>query len=268
MADITDALLRQEPEVRAGLAQRGFAIAREVISAAAIEGMRDRWVSHIRTTRARRRFVRGNLVLGEPNFLSYSKIAEWCMYRHFDFPWNSATDDETTRVCDEIHRFRNRLQGFAPDFGTTYNARNYGTYVSTSLYPPGDGMLEMHVDGHGDVPILHFMMPLTFKGEHYRKGGLMIVDTAGVTHDVDADCRPGDLIFFDGRCRHGVEVIEGDQGRLAVFAIPTFFVPAWKGAVALRSFRIWRTELKSRVAALVGAPRGRAPTGGKSATPG
>ena len=251
MADITEALLRQEPELRARLARQGFAIVRGVVPAEAIDGMRSRWLRHLKTTRARRRFVRGELVLGEPNFLSYSKVPEWCMYRHFDFPWNPATDDETSRICDEIHRFRNRLQGFAPEFGTTYNPRNYGTYVSTSLYPPGEGMLKMHPDGHGEVPILHFMMPLTFKGEHYREGGLTIVDSAGVAHDVDAGCRPGDLIFFDGRCRHGVQRIEGAEGRLAVFAIPTYFVPGWKGAVALRSLRIWATELRSRALGLV-----------------
>jgi hypothetical protein len=237
--------------VNAGIAADGYAIVRQVLPREEVLAMRERWLGHIASTKVRRRFVRGELVLGEPNFLSYSDIAEWSMYRHFDFPWNAPTDPATTDVCLAIHRFRNRLQGFDPDYGLAYNPRNYGIYVSTSLYPPG-GMLAFHADGHSDVPILHFMLPLTFRGTEYDEGGLCVTDKTGRKVDIEALVEPGDLIFFDGRQVHGVETIRGGIGRLAIFAIPTFFRPAWKGAVAARSAGIAWREAKSRVRSLLG----------------
>ena len=68
------------------------------------------------------------------------------------------------------------------------------------------------------------MLLLTFKGESYADGGLYMVDREGVRVDVDALVSPGDVIFFDGSCQHGVEPVGGGAGvgRLQMFSIPTF----------------------------------------------
>ena len=106
-----------------------------------------------------------------------------------------------------------------------YNEKNYGIYFSTSLYPSNEGMLEYHSDGHEDTPIVHFMIPLTFKGQDYESGGLNIIDKNKNKVNIDDHCSPGSIIFFDGRLKHGVDLIKGNgYGRLAMFAVPTFLL--------------------------------------------
>ena len=52
---------------------------------------------------------------------------------------------------------------------------------------------------------------------------------------------PGDLIFFDGRCEHWVKQIEANgpdqMGRLAVFAIPTYFEKSALSGMLIRSWQ-------------------------------
>ena len=59
-------------------------------------------------------------------------------------------------------------------------------------------MLKKHSDPHNldSNTILHFMLPLTFKGVDYDSGGLYIIDKHGVEIDVDILTCKGDLIFL------------------------------------------------------------------------
>jgi predicted 2-oxoglutarate/Fe(II)-dependent dioxygenase YbiX len=116
------------------------------------------------------------------------------------------------------------------------------------LYPSEIGMLEPHSDGHGDLPIIHFMVPLSFKKIDYENGGLYLYDKYKNRVDIDELVEPGDVIFFDGRNIHGVDkVIGGTFGRLAIFAIPTFFV---KGGVYELFFRSLKITLKEVISKL------------------
>ena len=47
--------------------------------------------------------------------------------------------------------------------------------IGTSLYH-NEGFLHAHADGHGEDPILHYMLPLTFKGSGFMEGGLVVWD--------------------------------------------------------------------------------------------
>ena len=207
---------------------KGFSIIKDCVSDEFICSQRSRWIPKFTKKNVDKKFVRGNLILGEKNFLSYSEINAWCMYRNFEFLWNKTDDDEAMKIHLEIHRFRNKMQGFDPNFGLNYNNTNYGIYISTSYYPLNLGKLLAHADGHKDVPIVHYMLPFTFKGKHYHEGGLFIKDTSGNIVDLDSLVDPGDVIFFDGRRQHWVDMIKSKDpnslGRLAVFAIPTHFV--------------------------------------------
>jgi len=101
----------------------------------------------------------------------------------------------------------------------------------------------MHADAHGETPILHFMIPLTFKGEDYNEGGLFIENKRGDAVDIDSQCDKGALIFFDGRCSHGVKTIQGKGiGRLVVFAIPTYFETGSRLEVFARSLKVFIEE--------------------------
>lgn len=231
--------------------KNGYYIIRDAIDKNFISQQRERWLRFFNSSLKHKKFVRGSMLMGEPNFSSYANIKPWAMYRFFEFLWNTNDDQEALEVHLNVHRVRNLIQGFSEDYGINYNKDCYGIYVSTSYYPCKVGKLEAHSDGHGDTPILHYMMPLTFKGTHYDSGGLFIEDKKGNIVDVDQTVKAGDLILFDGRCKHYVEKIDSkrsDQiGRLAVFAIPTFFDRSYSIGLIKRTLNIYLFELKQKI---------------------
>lgn len=241
---------------------KGFTIARGAVDGAFITRQRNRWMTYFSGKPKAKNFVRGGLILGEPNFCSYSRIPAWCMYRYFEFLWNENDDQEALNTHLAIHELRNKMQGLPLDSGLRFNQNSYGIYISTSLYEPDKGMLEAHKDGHGEVPILHYMMPLSFKGIDYSAGGLHVKGRDGKIADVDELVRPGDLIFFDGRCEHWVKRIERSNkqqlGRLAVFSVPTFFQKSAFSGMIKRSFQIQKYQISSSLKNIV-APRSRYP---------
>ena len=128
-----------------------------------------------------------------------------------------------------IHKKRNLAQGESEGYGLNYNPQCYGIYISTSYYIPETGFCKVHADAHSkDIPLLHFMLPITFKGIDYKSGGLFCYDKDGKKIDVDEEMKPGSIVFYDGRQEHGVDTIipypEKNLGRLAIFAIPTLFL--------------------------------------------
>lgn len=137
------------------------------------------------------------------------------------------------------------------NFGLILNEQNYGVYISVSLYPDKVGMLKKHSDSHNSDSntILHFMLPLTFKGVDYDSGDLYIIDKHGIEIDVDTLTCKGDLIFFEWYCKHGVNIIQSSNsiGRLAVFAIAYFFQKDANYLVLKRSIKIFLIELLYKI---------------------
>ncbi len=214
-------------QIRIDIAKEGFAIYSNAIDPTCVTELRSFWVNQFKWIKSSTQVVRGNLRLGETNFLSYSESDYWCLFREFAFLWNKPTHDLTTQIGTEIHKIRNIAQGFDPDYGLSYSADRYSMYLSTSWYEPNKGHLQMHVDGHKDVPILQYMLPITHKGRDFDGGGLCLQIGNGPKVDVDAIMKPGSIVFFDARNHHGVEKITCSDpnmiGRIATFAIPTFF---------------------------------------------
>jgi ectoine hydroxylase-related dioxygenase (phytanoyl-CoA dioxygenase family) len=228
------------------LNSNGYCIVKDVINLDILSELKKFWLSYIVDGNVSKKFVRGDLIFGEKNFLSFSKINDWCLYRNFDFLWNEPTNLISQQLCIAVNSVRNEVQGFPLNHGLHYNSDNYGIYISTSLYPPHTGMLKEHSDGHKNVPIVHFMIPLSFKKIDYESGGLFVKDHNGIKVDIDALCSPGDLIFFDGRLPHGVDVIQGGSvGRLAIFAIPCFFNRQSFFNGKVRSLKIFLFEILS-----------------------
>jgi hypothetical protein len=213
--------------IEAEIARDGFKIYPGAVKVEPLSEMREFWANYFRGTRPKVRAVRSNLRLGEENFNSYTDSAQWCLFRDFDFLWNAPSHALTRQLAIEIHRIRNRAQRFDEERGLRYSEDCYGIYVSTSCYPAGAGHLRAHSDGHDGAPILQYMVPFTHKGIDYESGGLFVHDGSGAKVDVDSAMKPGDIVFFDGRLTHGVDTIgaraQGSPGRLASFAIPTFF---------------------------------------------
>ena len=90
---------------------KGFAIVKDCISSEFITAQRLRWIPKFTKKNVDKNFVRGNLILGEKNFLSYSDIHSWCMYRYYEFLWNQTDDKEALDLHKKIHKFRNKMQG-------------------------------------------------------------------------------------------------------------------------------------------------------------
>src|SRR5262249_12344226 len=91
--------------VKNNIEAKGYCILQNALPTEKINSMRDFWLGAIKPEKVSRKFVRGDLVLGEKNFLSYSKIKDWCMFRNFDFLWNEQTHNDTTNLCIELHKF-------------------------------------------------------------------------------------------------------------------------------------------------------------------
>ena len=65
--------------------------------------------------------------------------------------------------------------------------------------------------------------------------------------DVDSQCKKGTLIYFDGRCSHGVKIIKGSGiGRLDVFAVPAYFQVWARQEILACSSRVYVEEFIDR----------------------
>ena len=216
-------------EVKQRIGAEGFAIVHGLIPQATVERIRDFWLERFKQVepRAAER-VTWSPYLGQPNTIGFTKDQFQCLYRSCDFLWNPPYDRLTREVGIRMNTLRNLIVGFEPMRGITFSSDRYGVFVTTSYYPPHEGWLGAHSDGvASDIPLVHHIVPLTIKGQDYAEGGLVVVDRQGRTIDVDAQMRPGSVLFYDGSLTHGVERIIPHPGkllgRMQMFAIPTTF---------------------------------------------
>ena len=173
--------------------------------------------------------VRGNLHLGEQDFDSYSDNSEWNIFRSFSFYWNESISKEhkfTKEIAAEINSIRNIIESNNASRGIRYDESGYGVYLSVSHYPPTKGFLKLHNDGHPvKGRLLQYMVNINHKNIDYFDGGLYL-KRDGEIIDLDAMLKPGSVVFFDGIHDHGVTPVNSNTtiGRMAFFAIPTYFV--------------------------------------------
>jgi len=99
--------------------KHGFVILKNCVSQSFIDSQRVRWSNRFVKGNIQRKFVRGNLILGESNFLSYSAISAWCMYRYIEFLWNDSEDDVATKLHVDLHKYRNRIHALTKIMGLT-----------------------------------------------------------------------------------------------------------------------------------------------------
>ena len=212
-----------EIAARNAIETRGLYIARNLVPQKHIDLMRNSWLAECAGNVPMAPVIWGPF-LGEPNQILFHKTETCCMFRSYDFLWNPPINKLTRDVGIELSRLRNRIAESELFAGETIESDRYGIYITTSYYPPDEGWMAEHQDQADHRRHWHFMLLLTFKGDAYTKGGLILIDKQGQRIDVDAEVAPGDVIFFDGLCSHGVEPISGGAGigRLQMFSIPTF----------------------------------------------
>tara|TARA_B100000953_G_scaffold258827_1_gene223636 strand:- start:37 stop:789 length:753 start_codon:yes stop_codon:yes gene_type:complete len=219
-------------QIKTDIQNSAFKVYHNAIKTDVYDEVRSFWLDYFSKDQPQREVARGNLLLGEENFNSYTDTDFWLLYRHFDFLWNKPTHQLTTDIAIELHKIRNAALNLPIEYGLNYNPECYGFYVSTSYYPPNGGMMTAHADGHPEgmkkFMLLHFMLPITFKGQDYEGGGMVVYDKNDQKVDVDKILKPGSIIFYDGAAKHGCERIipyeDKKIGRLAMFAVPVYFL--------------------------------------------
>ena len=219
-------------QIKTDIQNSAFKVYHNAIKTDVYDEVRSFWLDYFSKDQPQREVARGNLLLGEENFNSYTDTDFWLLYRHFDFLWNKPTHQLTTDIAIELHKIRNVALNLPIEYGLNYNPECYGFYISTSYYPPNGGMMTAHADGHPEgmkkFRLLHFMLPITFKGQDYEGGGMVVYDKNDQKVDVDKILKPGSIIFYDGAAKHGCERIipyeDKKIGRLAMFAVPVYFL--------------------------------------------
>ncbi len=212
--------------MRAEIVRIGYAIAPNVVDPAVLDHLRNFWLAEFTKPCPVAPIVCGPY-LGEANGALFDESPTHCLYRSYDYLWNSPYDTLTRQVAIALNRVRNRIIGEHDHYGELMDAERYGIYVTTSYYPCGSGWMHMHRDMFENRRHWHFVLPLTFRGEQYATGGLNLIDREGERIDVEERIPTGAVLFYDGALMHGVERIEGMEGlragRLQMFAIPMFF---------------------------------------------
>jgi hypothetical protein len=248
-------------KARAEVDRDGYTIVHDLARPEPREAARSFWLATYGRNGSHYPRVNWSSYLGQSNTVGFSEDSFQCLFRSCDFLWNDALQEDTRHMCVRLNALRNLILGLDPLLGVKFASDRYGIFVTTSYYPAGSGHMAMHVDGVGQgMPLLHHIMPLTFKGQDYSGGGMVVMDRSARRIDVDSQLRPGSVVFYDGALNHGVDRIvaqEGKQlGRLQMFAIPTRFVNAEVNAPFLQQIPI-RRFLRAKAIRMVSDARRR-----------
>jgi hypothetical protein len=161
---------------------------------------------------------------GAPNFHRMNRndsraYVPGCFHQFVFFPWNQDPFDLFT-VCTPVYHMKNRLSGLPAGSYLGMQPENGCTArLAFQVYPRGGGFLQRHcdpVDYHQlTVPILQ----MSRKGADFESGGLFVQMQDGRDLVIDDVAEPGDVIYFNAACPHGVAPIDpGAPLRWTTFA--------------------------------------------------
>jgi hypothetical protein len=214
-------------EVRAQVRDIGFGIVRGLVPESRIQRIRSFWIDTFSNIKPAGR-VTWTPFMGQVNNIGFTSDSFQHLYRAVDFLWNEPINADTRDTCLRVHALRNLLLDQDPYFGMRFTDARSGIFVTASYYPGGSGFMAMHDDGVSpNKPLLHSLVPITFKGRDYKEGGMLVVNRKGQNVDVDAQLQPGDVVFYDGSLKHEVVPVVPlpgkTLGRIQIFPIPTVF---------------------------------------------
>lgn len=151
--------------------------------------------------------------IGAPNFHRLNKSdqrshVKGCFHQFVFYPWNQDLFDlfERTRTLFQLKNVlsRNEPDKYLGGVGTD----GIVTRLAFQFYPSGLGYLNRHQDPVGSHQLTVPTMSLTQKGVDFQKGGAYLEDADGRRYDLDDLVGPGDVVYFDARLKHGVELID------------------------------------------------------------
>lgn len=212
-------------QIRNEIDEKGYSIVKRLIQPKDIETIRSFWLNEFTKSTPSTEVIWGP-TLGQRNAIGFTSNNFQTMYRSYSFLWNEPYHELTQHICLRLNIVRNFILELPALSGIAFSPDRYGLMVTTSYYPPTHGWMQMHNDGtHTGKPLVHHIVPLTFKGTHYREGGMEVVGRDGKTVDLDSLFAEGDVVFYDASLNHGVKKIIPNStgtpiGRMQMFAIP------------------------------------------------
>jgi hypothetical protein len=155
------------------------------------------------------------IAAGAPNFHRMNRndsraFVPGCFHQFVFFPWNQDPFDLFS-LCAPIFHMKNRLSGLSagrflglqPEDGCT--AR-----LAFQMYPRGGGFLARHADPVDYHQLTVPIMQMSRKDVDFQRGGLFVQMADGRDLVIDDIAEPGDVVYFNAACPHGVLPIDPD----------------------------------------------------------
>lgn len=153
--------------------------------------------------------------LGEPNFhrLNHNddrSHVRGCFHQFVFYPWNQDVFD-FFGLFDRLFQIKNLISGNpARKYSGESGTEGVVSRLAFQFYPAGKGFLNRHQDPFGIHQLTVPTVSLSDKSLDFKTGGAFLEDANGKKHFIDDHTDIGDVVFFDARLVHGVELI--DQG--------------------------------------------------------
>ena len=151
--------------------------------------------------------------IGRPNFHRLNQVDErsyvkGCFHQFVFYPWNQDVFN-LFALSRELFQLKNLLSNNDPNkyLGLSGESEMVSR-LAFQFYPSGQGFLNLHADPVGEHQLVVPTASFSKKGVDFTTGGAYIQDLEGVKHDVDSMLNLGDVVLFDAKLRHGVELID------------------------------------------------------------
>ena len=208
--------------------ENGFLICDNVIDLSVFKKIQKFWIDRFNSIdieRLPKYDRRPNYLLGQNNFTALEDRNNEFRIKIHEFLWNDIESD-TRALIIEIHQFTNLCLNREINDGLLFSKSKNALSLSVNYYAPEKGYLAPHEDTKDQEIYLWMIFNLTFKGEHFDKGGLYLIDKTGKKIDLDELASPGSVIFFNGMLTHGVDKIKSSRniGKISVFPFNTNFL--------------------------------------------
>ncbi len=133
-------------------------------------------------------------------------------FQQFTFyPWNQDVFN-FFHILREIYFAKNLLSNLRETkFLNIYPEEECIARLAFQHYPLGGGFLNKHTDPVDYHQITVPILQMSNFGKDFLKGGLYIVTENGMEIYLDELTEPGDVIFFNPRCPHGVKPVDPEE---------------------------------------------------------
>ena len=151
--------------------------------------------------------------IGRPNFHRLNLDDErahvrGCFHQFVFYPWNQDIFG-LFNIFEDLFKLKNLITGNPVGrFAGRHGQDGVVSRLAFQLYPSGKGFLNRHQDPYGEHQLTVPTVCFSEKPRDFQAGGAFIEDADGTRHYLDNNTALGDVVFFDARATHGVEVVD------------------------------------------------------------